>query len=149
MRDDIILKVDRLSSMSMAELSKEHLKVIGEVPITAHKQRLIRKLAWEYQCENVSPISETALERAKTIAKSSKLKTIPPSHFKTGLGTPILNKLLMPGVVLVKNYKGKRYEVAVTERGFMFDNTLYASISAVAKAITGTHWNGKRFFGIK
>jgi len=31
----------------------------------------------------------------------------------------------------------------------MFDNTLYASISAVAKAITGTHWNGKRFFGIK
>ncbi len=149
MRYDIKLKVDRLSSMSMAELSKEHLKVIGEVPITAHKQRLIRKLAWEYQCEDVSPISETALKRAKTIAKSSKLKTIPPAHFKTGLGTPILNKLLLPGVVLVKNYKGKRYEVAVTERGFMYNGKNYSSISAVAKAITGTHWNGKRFFGIK
>lgn len=149
MRDEIKLKVDRLSSMSVAELSKEHLKVIGEVPTSAHKRRLIRKLAWHYQCEDIPPISEMALQRARTIAKSSKLKTIPPAHFKTGLGTPIVNKLLLPGVVLVKNYKGKRYEVAVTERGFMFDNTLYASISAVAKAITGTHWNGKRFFGIK
>ena len=149
MRDDIQLKVDRLYSMNMAELSKEHLKVIGEVPTTAHKQRLIRKLAWVYQCEDVTPISETALKRAKKIAKSSKLKTIPPAHFKTGLGTPLVNKMLIPGVVLVKEYKGKRYEVAVTERGFMYEGNQYTSISAVAKAITGTHWNGKRFFGIK
>jgi hypothetical protein len=57
--------------------------------------------------------------------------------------------MLLPGVVLVKNYKGKRYEVAVTERGFMYDGELFNSISAVAKNITGTHWNGNRFFGIK
>jgi hypothetical protein len=40
------------------------------------------------------------------------------------------------------------FEARVLARGFEYDGRVYASLSAVAKAITGTHWNGPRFFGL-
>ena len=51
---------------------------------------------------------------------------------------------------LVRLWRGTRYEAIVREDGkYEYDGRIYNSLSAVAKAITGTHWNGKLFFGIK
>ena len=47
-------------------------------------------------------------------------------------------------------WKGKKYEVTVLGKDrFEFDGEIYTSLSAVARAITGTRWNGKVFFGVK
>jgi hypothetical protein len=45
-----------------------------------------------------------------------------------------------------KEYKGKLLEVKVLEKGFEYDGKAYRTLSAVAKAITGDHWNGYLFF---
>jgi len=45
-------------------------------------------------------------------------------------------------------YRGSTIEVLVVERGFVHSGTVYRSLSAVAKAITGAHWNGRLFFGL-
>lgn len=58
-------------------------------------------------------------------------------------------RLPMPGSFIVKNYKGKRLEVKVLENSFEYERLTYDNLSAVAKAITGAHWNGFIFFGIK
>jgi hypothetical protein len=53
-----------------------------------------------------------------------------------------------PGSVLVRNYKGRCLCVTVRINGFEFQGEVYPSLTAVAKAITGKHWNGFHFFGL-
>ena len=55
----------------------------------------------------------------------------------------------MPGTLLVREWEGTLQRVMVLETGFAWNGTTYASLSAVARAITGTSWNGPRFFGLR
>ena len=55
---------------------------------------------------------------------------------------------LKPGTVLVRDYHGQRYTVTVVPDGFNWQGTTYASLSAIARAITGTAWSGPRFFAL-
>lgn len=56
--------------------------------------------------------------------------------------------VISPGTKLIKEFKGKKYEVLAVEDGYLFQNKIYKSLSAIANEITGSHWNGKKFFGI-
>ncbi len=53
------------------------------------------------------------------------------------------------GAVLRRTWEGRQIEVVVEANGFRFEGALYASLSAVARAATGTRWNGPRFFGLR
>ncbi len=55
----------------------------------------------------------------------------------------------LPGTRLVREWKGQRHEVTATEGGFEYDGRRYKSLSAIAKAITGAHWSGPQFFGLR
>lgn len=57
--------------------------------------------------------------------------------------------VISPGTKLIKEFKGKKYEVLAVEDGYLFQNKIYKSLSAIANEITASHWNGKKFFGIK
>jgi hypothetical protein len=57
--------------------------------------------------------------------------------------------VLRPGAVLVREWKGALQRVMVMEDGFAWNGETYRSLSQVAKAMTGTSWNGHRFFGLK
>lgn len=60
------------------------------------------------------------------------------------------NKVLSitDGTKLVREFKGKRYSVTVIPNGFEYNGRTYKSLSAIANEITGTRWNGKKFFGV-
>jgi hypothetical protein len=60
-----------------------------------------------------------------------------------------LNRRLKPGIVLVREYNGQRHMVTVVPDGFMWQDMTYSSLSIIAQAITGTKWNGPRFFGLR
>ena len=60
-----------------------------------------------------------------------------------------LNRRLKPGAVLVREYQGKRHTVIVVPKGFSWQGETYSSLSIIARAITGTAWNGPRFFGLR
>lgn len=53
------------------------------------------------------------------------------------------------GAALTREWQGVSYRIDVVENGFEWDGTIYPSLSAVACAITGTRWNGPRFFGLR
>jgi hypothetical protein len=53
------------------------------------------------------------------------------------------------GTVLVRDYQGRRHTVTVGRDGFVWEGVSYSSLSAIARAITGTVWNGPRFFAVK
>lgn len=56
---------------------------------------------------------------------------------------------MRPGQMLVREYKGRRLVVRVLDSGFEFNGQPYRSLTAIAKAVTGQHWNGRLFFGLK
>ena len=55
---------------------------------------------------------------------------------------------LRPGTRLLRTWRGRTMSVTVLEDGFLFDDRRYTSLTKIAKAITGAHWSGPRFFGL-
>jgi hypothetical protein len=62
---------------------------------------------------------------------------------------PGADRRLKPGTVLVREYQGDRHTVTVVPSGYVWRDATYASLSAIACNITGTAWNGPRFFGLR
>jgi hypothetical protein len=56
---------------------------------------------------------------------------------------------LRSGTVLVREYQGERHTVTIVPGGFVWGEKTYASLSVIARAITGTAWSGPRFFGLR
>ena len=56
---------------------------------------------------------------------------------------------LSPGTMLTREWSGQHHRVTVLDQGFVWDGRTYSSLSEIAKAITGTKWNGPRFFGLR
>ena len=59
------------------------------------------------------------------------------------------SRRLKPGTVLVREYQGERHTVTVVSDGYLWREATYASLSTIARAITGTAWSGPRFFGVR
>jgi hypothetical protein len=64
-------------------------------------------------------------------------------------GKPVAERRFKLGTVLVREYQGKRHTVTVVPGGYVWGDATYASLSIIARAITGTAWNGPRFFGLR
>ena len=65
-------------------------------------------------------------------------------------GKPAINRpRYRPGAVLEKAWQGRRHHVEVLPDGYRWEGKTFASLSAVARAITGARWNGPRFFGLR
>ena len=62
---------------------------------------------------------------------------------------PVPEPPTRPGTLLVREWEGRLQRVMVLDQGFAWNGTTYDSLSKVAKAITGTNWNGPRFFGLR
>ena len=56
---------------------------------------------------------------------------------------------LQVGTLLAREHAGVLHRVTVVEGGFAWNGTVYPSLSEIARAITGTNWNGPRFFGLR
>jgi hypothetical protein len=64
-------------------------------------------------------------------------------------GKIVLPRRIKPGSVLVREWKGKSHRVMVLAEGFAYDGETYSNLSEIAVLITGTRWNGPRFFGLR
>jgi len=81
-------------------------------------------------------------------ATSRLLNQLMAQHAKTP-GKIVLPRRIKPGAVLVRDWKGDNHRVTVRNDGFSYRGKTHASLSEIARLITGTHWNGPRFFGLR
>src|SRR5690606_22469238 len=118
---------------------------------------LCKRIAWRLQSLAEGSLSERARERAAELARDADIRTTVPRPSKASMGattavTPAAARagdhLPMPGAVLTREYRGQTIEVTVLPKGFEWEGQVYRSLSAVAKAVTGSHWNGNLFFGL-
>ena len=75
--------------------------------------------------------------------------TLRKRQLKTTSNPPSARKLrFMPGSQLVREWQGETYEVTILEKGYLWQDRPYRSLSRIAQEITGTRWSGPRFFGL-
>jgi hypothetical protein len=152
-------EVAQMKRMSVGELQQKFADVCGEQPLSRNKQWLIKRLAWKHQAREYGGLSELALRRAAEIADTCDLSDLRLTAPRESIGTTSVatpgilpcavdKRLPMPGTVLTRNYKGRTICVKVLGDAFEFEGERFKSLSAVAKQITGAHWNGFHFFGL-
>lgn len=93
--------------------------------------------AWEEKYSSLSPEIQRKIDklvenydRTQNIEKENKVLSI------------------TDGTKLIREFKGKRYSVTVIQNCYEYNGKKYKSLSAIANEITGTRWNGKKFFGV-
>jgi hypothetical protein len=149
MKPAIAKQVDALGDMTVAELREKYQAVFGEPTTSRHKDHLRKRIAWGLQAREEGGLSERALRRAEELARDSDLRLLAPARTVVGHFKPSQDRRLpMPGAVITREYQGRVISVLVLQDGFEYEGQIYRSLSAVAKAVTGSHWNGYGFFGI-
>ena len=155
MHPTIDRQVTSLGQLSGAALRARYAEVFGEAARTSNKVWLIKRIAWRLQALAEGDLPERARLRAAQLAKDADLRLSPPKHSKSQppeeipAATPgnlADERLPPPGTLLTRVYKGQTLQVRILLHGFEFNSVVYPSLSAVAKAITGSHCNGYLFF---
>ena len=144
-----------LKHMTVAELRARYAEVFGEQTRSRHQDYLVKRIAWRLQSLAEGDLSERARRRAEELANDADLRMTPPRRTLKPEGQTVAvstlrvsadKRLPMPGTVLTREYKGRTVVVTILPDGFEYEGKVYKSLSAVARAVTGTHWNGYHFF---
>ncbi len=123
--------------MAIRDLRAEWQRLHRAVPPNISRDLLIRGIAYKIQ-ERASGGPNAALKR-----RLHRL-AVEPANGSSASRAPALK----PGARLVREWGGRVHSVTVTEQGFEYAGQRYRSLSHIARAITGAHWSGPRFFGL-
>jgi len=154
---NITRQIEELNDLTVNQLQKRWVEVWNEPCRSRNKDNLRKRIAWKIQANAYGGLSQRALERARELTDETLLKIRTPQlPHAEGRGetivhrfTPTTNSLLPPpGALITRRYRDRKIIVSVLDDGFEFDGQVYKSLSAVAKAVTGAHWNGRAFFGL-
>ena len=147
---NITKEVAAMQRTTVKELQRKYEDVFGEACCGNHKQSLIKRIAWRLQANAEGDLSERARHRATELANDADLRMqAPPRLGQKGhalVARSHDNRIPIPGTVLTREYKGTTIQVTVLPVGFDYEGAVYSSLSAVAKAITGSHTSGFLFF---
>ena len=144
-----------MQRMTAGELRDKYAEVLGEQARSSNKTWLIRRIAWRMQADEEGDLTQRARRRlAADLANDSDVRVTPPKKaLKLERNAPVKvtgDKRLPPcGGAITHMYKGRLLMVNVEKDGFTFEGRRFKSLSAVAKAISGSHCNGFRFFGLR
>lgn len=154
-----------LKQMNVRELREKYEAVFGEPTRAGNKDWLFKRIAWRIQALAEGDLSQRARQRAELLARDADLRTTAPREplaARGGNGRAAANgvrnakpspslvdeRVPPPGTVLTRAYRGQAHHVVVRDDGFEYDGQVFRSLSAIAKLITGSHWNGLLFFKI-
>jgi hypothetical protein len=151
---NIVNEVATLERQTIGQLRQRFAELFGEVTQASNRTWLVKRIAWRLQALAEGDLSERARRRAAELARDADLRLNPPRSQTTTATTPepvtvpapVDPRVPPPGTILTRPYKGQRVQVQVLTDGFAYAGRVYPSLSAVAKAVTGSHCNGFHFF---
>src|SRR5262245_41516002 len=130
----IAAEIDRIRSLRLDALRRQWQLAFGRVPPAGLSQDLLgRMIAARLQERAFGGLDRDCLRFLVSLARHER----PP------------RRQIKPGTVLVREYQGRRHTVTTVRDGFDWQGTRYRSLSAIARAITGTAWSGPRFFALQ
>jgi len=155
-RDDIAdlpRQLVALREMTVNELRERYREVYGEPSRSRNKDYLRKKVAWRIQELAEGGLSDQARARIDKLAPETparwKKRSMAEAQATVATGPTRDPRLPPSGTVLTREHQGVEHAVTVLDDGFTYDGVRFASLSKVARAITGTNWNGFSFFGLQ
>ena len=134
-RDEIEAEIERIRSLGLDELRARWRATFRSSPPPVFTKDLVaRFLCWHIQEQAFGELAADIATLLDGIARGDKRA---------------MDRRLKAGTVLVREYQGERHTVTVVLGGYVWRDNTYSSLSMVARAITGTSWNGYRFFGLE
>jgi hypothetical protein len=138
--DGIEAEIKRIQSMTIAELrALWRARFNSEQPEAFGPDLLRRSMAQKLQEDAYGGLDK------KTARLLNQLRA---QSARTN-GKIVISRRIKPGAILVREWKGKSHRITVLDDGFGFEGKPYDSLSEIARRITGTRWNGPRFFGLR
>jgi hypothetical protein len=143
----IIAEIAHLRSLDLAGLRACWRSTLGRTaPNHLPKHLLFRILAYRLQADRLGDLDKDTLRRLERTSASGADDALGASPSRRG---PSTGRALRPGTILMREWQGVPQRVMVLADGFAWKDKVHRSLSEVAFAITGTRWNGPRFFGLR
>lgn len=151
--NDIELEIDGLRHLDLDALRLRWRAAFRRTaPAHLPRHLLLRLLAYRLQAQALGDVgkeTERFLDQLTRQAKGGSLSKGDTSD-SNNVSIPLPGtETLAPGTLLIRDHDGARHQVMVLDEGFAWSGNIYPSLSKVALAITGTNWNGPRFFGLR
>lgn len=142
-------QIDGLERLSYNDLKKMWHTYFGKQPPAYNKVFLVKRLAYRLQELTCGGLPDVTRERMRQILIANGFDN---RGCKAGNGKGARKRpdydLPVLGTRLSREWNGRRHDVTVVTGGFEYEGRRYRSLTAVARAITGTHWSGRAFFGL-
>ena len=158
MAHTVVAAIEQLRTLNVFALQKKYQQIFGDASKSSNKQYLFRRIAWRLQANAEGGLSERACHRAVQIADEADLRTRAPKGFLSAQvsATSTIDhsqpqrdaRLPVSGSLLTRRLNDRQIVVKVLAEGFEFESRHYRSLSAIAREVTGTRWNGLLFFGL-
>ena len=152
MQSDITKIINSLKKMTKAELKTEYRRVFGENARSFNRLFLTKRIAWRIQVNQYGDLSTRVKQKMKELADESDVRIKAPSGTFPKDNDILRNvnskdhRLPPVGSMVTRNYKGKNIQALILENGFEYNGEYFKSLSAIARHITGSRWNGYKFF---
>lgn len=137
------------ATATLPQLTERYRELYGEPTRSRNVDWLRRWCAWRIQANATGELHTDAIDWIERLGAIAPERWVRRSALRAQGPAPRDPRLPPPGTKLRREFGGTVHEVTVTKTGFEFRGKSYPTLSAVANAITGRHWNGFRFFGIK
>jgi ribosomal protein S30 len=138
-----------LDEATTDDLIAQYARLHNKAPRTRNRAWLIKRVAWALQAEAFGGLSKAATKRLdELIAQIGGSLTDAGRTVTTTLPRKPKPNAPAVGTTLTRTRRGQQIVVHCRDNGYEYEGVLYRSLSAVATAATGSHWNGWLFFGL-
>ena len=139
---DVLGRLATLKTAPTPDLKQQWRELFATEPPPYNRRYLESRLAYRIQELAYGGLKPETIQRLEALGE------------QLDGGNPILRRIRgddkpMAGTRLIREYQGVEHSVTVLHDGYEYDGRPYQSLSAIARAITGTRWNGWLFFGLK
>jgi hypothetical protein len=141
---NILAQIAEIQALDLAGLRERWKLFYGTEAPAYSREHLVRRLAYRVQELAHGGLNEATRVKLRAVAEKEapdgQVRPLPRRD--ANRGAPV------NGTVMTREWHGERHEVTAVDEGFEYRGQTYRSLSAIAKQITGAHWNGRLFFGL-
>lgn len=135
----VLAQIAAIGKLDRAQMREEWTRLFGTSPPGYGPDLMRRRLIYRVQELAYGGLAEATRQRLREIDQQAQER----AQAKADPHRPVA------GTLLIKEYGGERHEVVVLAKGYQYRGQCFDSLSRIATHITGTTWNGWRFFGLR
>lgn len=151
MGNEITQKIEALKGSPLKDLQDAYIQHFPGKKTSNNRTYLWRRVAHKMQELEYGALSVKARNKLKALIETYdpvNNAILKPQIAAPGLLPTRDRRLPLPGTIITKDYKGTKIAVKTLDKGFEYGGKIYRSLTAIAKEITGAHWNGFMFFNL-